>query len=60
MANKKTAPKKTATKKVAKKVTKKVTAPTKSVLYQEVSAKNTFLIVLLAAFVVMAVVLIGL
>ncbi len=60
MANKKTAPKKSATKKVAKKVTKKVTAPKQSVLHQEVSTKNTFLIVLLAAFVVIAVVLIGL
>lgn len=60
MANKKPAPKKTAAKKVAKKVTKKVAVEKKSVLQQEVSAKNTFLLVLLAAFVVIAVVLIGL
>ncbi len=60
MANKKPAPKKTAAKKVAKKVTKKVTAPKKSILQQEVSAKNTFLLVLLAAFIVLAVTLIGL
>lgn len=56
MANKKSAPKKTATKKVAK----KVAVQKKSILHQEVSTKNTFLIVLLAAFVVIAVVLIGL
>ena len=50
MANKKPAPKKSATKKVTKKsITKK-----KSFLTQEVSTKNSFLVVLLAAFVVIA------
>lgn len=60
MANKKSAPKKSATKKVAKKVTKKVSAPKKSVLYQEVSNKNAFLIIALATFIVLAVAIIKL
>lgn len=59
MSNKKTAPKKTATKKMAKKVTKNVTTPKQSILRQEISAKNTFLLVLLTVFVIMAAVLIG-
>ena len=50
MANKKPAPKKTATKKVAK----KVIAQKKSVLTQEISNKNAFLIIVLAAFIVIA------
>lgn len=45
MANKKSA---------AKKVTKKVAVEKKSVLHQEVPSKNAFLIIVLAAFIIIA------
>jgi len=45
MANKKSA---------AKKVTKKVAVEKKSVLHQEVPSKNVFLIIVLAAFIIIA------
>ena len=57
MANKKTAPKKTATKKVTKKTVTKTTKtvkPKESFLNQEVSAKNSFLVILLAATIIIA------
>lgn len=64
MTNKKTAPKKTATKKVTKKTvaktTKKIVSPKESVLNKEISAKNSFLVILLAAFIVIAAALITL
>ncbi len=53
MAKKKTAPKKSA----AKKVAKKTISSKESILTQEISAKNSFLIVLLAGVVVIAAVL---
>ena len=63
MANKKTAPKKIATKKVTKKTVAKTTKtvkPKESFLNQEVSPKNSFMVILLAAVIVITAIIIRL